>query len=108
MPQGDEWEGKVIQLFTKLTHRPNSTTSAFPDTSESVSICCPIALGSNVGSNMESDYPSQSGRQLLCSPSCLLSNSHIAPHYLCQAVMKGFGQQMKTVSTAAHCMGLAT
>lgn len=36
MPQGDEWEGKVIQLFTKLTHRPNSTTSAFPDKFESL------------------------------------------------------------------------
>lgn len=108
MPQGDEWEGKLIQLFTKLTHRPNSTTSAFPDTFESVSICCPIALGSNMGSKMESDYSSQSGRQLLCSPCCLLSNSHIVPHYPCQAVIKGFGQQMKTVPTAAYCMGLAT
>lgn len=44
-----------------------------------------------------------------CTPqavSCI--SSHIAPHYLCQAGMKGFGQQMKTVPTAAHCTGRAT
>lgn len=76
-PQGDEWEGKVIQLFNKLTHRPNSTTPGFPDTFESVSIRSPIALGSNMGS--ESDYPSQSGRQFLCSPSCQLDKLTYSP-----------------------------
>lgn len=70
MPQGDVWEGKVIQLFKKLTHRPNSTTSGFPDTLESVSIHSPIALGPNTASKTKSDYPSQSGKQRLRSPSC--------------------------------------
>lgn len=108
LPHADEWEGKVIQLFTKLTHRPNSTTSAFPGTFESLSICSPTALGSNMGSKMESDYPSRSGRQLLCSPSCSLSSSHMVPRCLCQAAMKGFEQQTKTVPTAARCLRPAT
>lgn len=44
-----------------------------------------------------------------CTPQAVSSiSSHIAPHYLCQAGMKGFGQQMKTVPTAAHCTGWAT
>lgn len=29
-PQGDKWEGKVIQLLNKLTHRLSSTTSRLP------------------------------------------------------------------------------
>jgi len=63
MPQGGEWEEKLIQLFAKLTHRPNSTTPGLPDTLESVSIRSPTALGSNMGSKTESDYPSQGGRR---------------------------------------------
>lgn len=44
-----------------------------------------------------------------CTPQAVSSiSSQIAPHYLCQAEMKGFGQQMKTVPIAAHCMGWAT
>lgn len=39
----------------------------------------------------------------------LCISSRIAPHYLRQGGgMKGFGQQMRTVPKAAHCMGLAT
>lgn len=44
-----------------------------------------------------------------CTPQAVsCTSSHIAPHYVCQAGMKGFGQQMKTVPTAAYCMGQAT
>lgn len=102
-----EWEVKVIQLFIKFIHRLNSTTSGFSGTFDSVSIHSPGLLWVQTQApklNLIVPVGENS-----CTPQAVSSiSSHIAPHYLCQAEIKGFGQQMKTVPTAAHCTGRAT